>query len=107
MKIVKVTYTTNTDFSELNQQNIKKVMSDLIKLKHQGINYNACLSADNKTFTHTAFFNSDEDQKILSDLPSFKYFQEQLKASGLEVPPKQELLNLVGSSSDIFLSSNK
>jgi hypothetical protein len=102
MKIVKVTYTTKADFSEQNQQNIKNVMSDLTSLKHQGINYNACLSADNKTFIHTAFFNSDEDQKILNDLPSFKIFQEQLKASGLEVSPKQELLHLVGSSTNIF-----
>ena len=102
MKIVKVTYTTKIDFSKQNQDNIKNVMTDLQNLKHKGINYNTCLSADNKTFIHTAFFKSDDDQKILNELPSFKYFQEQLKASGLEVPPKQELLNLVGSSNNIF-----
>jgi len=77
-------------------------MSDLTNLKHPGINYNAYLSADNKTFIHIAFFNSDEDQKILNDLPSFKIFQEHLKVSGLEVSPKQELLHLVGSSTNIF-----
>lgn len=104
MKIVKVTYTTKIDFSEQNQSNIKNVMTDLQSLNNHGINYNACLSTDNKTFIHTAFFKSDEDQKILNELPAFKYFQEQLKASGLEVPPKQELLNLVGSSNNIFSS---
>ena len=104
MKIVKVTYTTKIDFSEQNQNSIKNVMTDLQRLNNQGINYNACLSADNKTFIHTAFFKSDEDQNILNELPSFKYFQEQLKASGLEVPPKQELLYLVGSSNNIFNS---
>src|ERR1700741_4213794 len=98
MKIVKVTYTTKAEFAEQNQSNIKNVMSDLQKLNNQGINYNACLSADNKTFIHTAFFKSDDDQKILNELPSFKYFQEQLKAGGLEVPPKQELMTLVDSS---------
>ncbi len=102
MKIVKVTYTTTPEFAEQNKNNIKNVMTDLQKLQHKGINYNACLSADNKTFIHTAFFNSDEDQKLLNELPSFKYFQEQLKASGLEVAPKQELLSLVGSSNNIF-----
>jgi len=102
MKIVKVTYTTNPAYAEQNQANIKSLMADLQKLKHPGINYNACLSADGKTFIHTAFFNSDEDQKVLNELASFKHFQEQLKASGLEVPPKQELLSLVGSSSNIF-----
>ena len=102
MKIVKVTYTTNAEFAEQNKINIKSVMAELKGLNHPGINYNACLSADNKTFIHTAFFKSDEDQKLLNELPSFKFFQEQLKSSGLEVPPKQEILTLVGSSNNIF-----
>ncbi|HEV8285783.1 MAG TPA: hypothetical protein VGQ09_15825 [Chitinophagaceae bacterium] len=104
MKIVKVTYTTKAEFAEQNQSNIKNVMTDLQKLNHLGINYNACLGVDGKTFTHTAFFKSDEDQKMLNELPSFKHFHEQLKSSGPEVPPKQELLNLVGSSKNIFNS---
>ena len=104
MKIVNVTYTTKADFAEKNQTNIKAVMSDLQKLNYPGINYNACLSADGKTFIHTAFFHSEEDQKKLNEIPSFKKFQEELKASGLEVPPKQELLQLVGSSNNIFNS---
>jgi hypothetical protein len=60
------------------------------------------MASDGKTFIHTAFFESDEDQKLLNELPSFKYFQEQLKAGGFEVPPKQELLTLVGSSVNLF-----
>jgi hypothetical protein len=103
MKIVKVTYTTKAGFAQTNQANIKAVMADLQKLNHPGINYNACLGPDGKTFTHTAFFKSEEDQKLLNELPSFKHFQEQLKP-GLEVPPKQELLTLVGSSVTIFNS---
>ncbi len=102
MKIVKVTYTTKAEYVEQNKGNIKNVMTDLQKVNHPGINYNACLSSDNKTFIHTAFFNSDDDQKILNELPSFKNFQEQLKASGLEVPPKQELLTLIGVSKEVF-----
>ena len=102
MKIVKVTYTAKAEYDEQNQKNIKNVMADLQKLHHPGINYNSCLSADGKTFIHTAFFNSDEDEKVLLELPSFKYFQQQLKSSGPEVPPIQELLSLVGSSSSIF-----
>jgi hypothetical protein len=102
MRVVKVTYTTKVEYAGQNQINIKNVMADLQKQNNAGINYNACLSADGKTFIHTAFFKEDEDQKILNELPSFKYFQEQLKASGLEVAPKQELLNLVGSSNNIF-----
>jgi hypothetical protein len=102
MKIVKVTYTAKAEYAEQNQKNIKNVMADLQKLNHPGINYNSCLSPDGKTFIHTAFFKSDDDEKLLLQLPSFKLFQEQLKAGGLEVPPKQELLTLVGSSTNIF-----
>jgi hypothetical protein len=102
MKIVKVIYTTKAEYAEQNQKNIKNVMADLQKSNHPGINYNACLGSDGKTFTHTAFFKSDEDQKLLNELPSFKHFQEQLKSGGLEVPPKQELLTLVGTSMSIF-----
>ncbi len=102
MKIVKVTYTTKDEFAEQNQTNIINVMADLKRLNYKGINYTACMSMDNKTFIHTAFFKSDEDQKMLNELPSFKFFQEQLKSSGLDFPPKQELLALVGSSNNIF-----
>ncbi len=41
-------------------------------------------------------------QKILLELPSFKHFQEQLKLSVPEVPPKQEFLTLVGASNPVF-----
>ena len=102
MKIVKVTYTTKAEYSEQNQQNIKQVMTDLQTLNHPGISYNTCIQADGKTFIHTAFFKSEEDQKVLFDLASFKHFQEQLKTSIPETPPKNELLTLVGSSNNIF-----
>ncbi len=102
MKIVKVTYTTTGAYAEQNQSNIKQVMADLQKINNPGINYNACLSPDGKTFIHTAFFKTDEDHKMLNDLPAFIHFQQQLKANGFEVPPKQELLTLVGSSTPVF-----
>lgn len=104
MKIVRVTYTTRPGFAETNEANIKTVMTDLQKLGHAGINYSACLAADGKTFIHLAFFKSDEDQKLLNELASFKRFQEDLKSAGFETPPKQELLTLVGSSITIFNS---
>lgn len=102
MKIVKVVYTTTTAYAEQNQSNIKQVMADLQQINNPGINYNACLSPDGKTFIHTAFFETEEDHKILNDLPTFIHFQQQLKANGFEVPPKQELLSLVGSSTPVF-----
>ncbi len=102
MKIVKVTYTTQPHYASQNKANIEQVMADLQALNNTDIHYNACLGADDKTFTHTAFFKNEDDQKILFALPSFQHFQEQLKASAPEVPPKNELLTLVGSSYTIF-----
>jgi len=102
MKIVKVIYTTKPEYADQNIGNIKVVMHELQKLNNPEIFYHVCLAADGKTFTHTAFFNVDDDQKILLELPAFKHFQSQLMASGLEVPPKQEFLTLVGASKNMF-----
>jgi hypothetical protein len=102
MKIIKVTYSTKPAYAEQNAQNIRNVMNDLRQLGSPGIFYHVCLSPDGKTFTHTAFFRSEEDRKILNDLPSFKRFQEQLMPLGVEAPPQQELPTLVGSSADIL-----
>jgi len=102
MKIVQVTYTTTVTYAEQNIANIQTVMHDLRQLNNAGINYNACVGADGKTFVHTAFFTSGQQQQVLNNLPSFKFFQQQLTANGFEAPPKQELLTLVGSSTTIL-----
>ncbi len=102
MKIVKVTYTTKSEYAAQNKINITKVMNELQKLKHPGIRYEALIGPDNKTFTHFAFMQSDEANQVLLNLNAFKNFQEELKASGPEVPPKQEILTLVGSASPLF-----
>jgi len=39
-------------------------MADLQALNYPGINYNACLGADSKTFTHTAFFQIGRRSEI-------------------------------------------
>lgn len=102
MKIVRVSYTVKAEYSEQNQKNIQTVMNDLQKINHPGLFYFASLSPDGKTFMHTAFFQTEEDNKVLLNLPSFKSFQEQLKASGPETPPKQDTPTLVGTSKNIF-----
>ncbi|MDP4218040.1 MAG: hypothetical protein Q8927_17695 [Bacteroidota bacterium] len=100
MKIIRVTYTTRPAFVEQNKANIQKVMNDLRQLNEPGLFYFSCLGPDGKTFIHTAFFKTDADNERLLKLPSFLRFQQELKAAGFEVPPKQELLTLVGSSDE-------
>ncbi len=103
MKIVRVTYTTKEEYAEHNKQNIAAVMAELRTIGNPGVNYNCCLSPDGKTFTHLAFFDNEESEQVLLTLPIFKTFQQELKASGPEAPPKQEILSLVGSSKEFFL----
>jgi hypothetical protein len=102
MKIVRVTYTAKAEYAEQNQANIRNVMDELKKINNPGINYNCCLSPDGRSFTHLAFFSSEEAEKVLLTLPVFIYFQQQLKANGLDAPPKQEILTLVGTSTELF-----
>jgi heme-degrading monooxygenase HmoA len=102
MKIVKVTYTVKQDFAEQNSANIRNMMQDLQAAAHPGIRYDVTLAQDGKTFVHTAFFDSEEDQQKLFATPSFRHFQEEMKQSGPEVPPKQEIMTFVGSSYPLF-----
>ncbi len=102
MKIVRVTYTAKAEYSEQNQRNIQQVMDDLKALHSGNIRYSTTLAPDGVSFMHLTFFQSEDDQQVLLGLPSFRYFQEQLRANGLISPPKQEILTLVGASWDIF-----
>jgi len=102
MKIVKVTYTVNPEFVATNQENVKKFVSDIEALNNPSIRYISYLAADGKTFIHIATFNNDEAQKQFLDLPSFKSFQQQRNASGLEAPENLEILQLAAASYNIF-----
>jgi len=102
MKAVRVQYTVKDGYVETNKQNIRQVMSDLRDLKHPNIKYNSFLLEDGKTFMHLAMYPDEETSQIVQNLPSFVKFQTELKASGLEVPPKAEKLELVASAYQIF-----
>lgn len=73
-------------------------MRAMQKINDPGIRYETFLAADGKTFMHLAIFQTDEAEQVLLALPQFKYFQEQLKQSGPEIPPQSEHLTFVGSS---------
>jgi hypothetical protein len=102
MKIKTVTYTTKADFAAQNISNIKNVTAELQKLNYLGLNFNAFLSIDGKTFMATTFYESGEDEKVLNELPSFIQYLEGLKASGLEGKPTVEHWSFIGSSNSIF-----
>jgi hypothetical protein len=102
MKIVKVTYTVNKGFVATNQENVKKFVKDIEALNNPAIRYISYLAGDGKTFIHIATFDNEEAQKQFLNLPSFKSFQQQRNASGLEAPENLELIDLVAASYKIF-----
>ena len=102
MKIVRVQYTAKQEYVEKNRENILRVMGELRKLNNPGIKYSVYILDDGKSFMHLAHFETDDLQDIFLGLESFKHFGAELKASGLETPPKSENLSLAGSSFDFF-----
>lgn len=102
MKIVRVQYTTTEEYSPINQENIRQVVTELSQLNHPGIKYSTYLLPDGKTFMHFDQFENEEAHQLLQSLESFKKFAAELWDSRLEVEPKLELLNLVASTEAFF-----
>jgi hypothetical protein len=102
MKIVKVTYTVSPEFVATNQENVKKFVKDIEALNNPAIRYISYLASDGKTFIHIGTFDNDDAQKQFLALPSFKSFQQQRNASGLEAPENLEIINAVAASYKIF-----
>ncbi len=102
MNAVKVQYTVKESYVETNKANIQRVMADLKEINSSDIKYSAFLLDDGKSFVHFAMRVDDDAQKIISELPSFKEFQRQLRESEPEAAPQAENLTIVGSSWDIF-----
>lgn len=102
MKAVKVQYTVKNAYAETNQRNIRKVMMDLRKIAHPGIKYSSFVLDDGKTFVHLGIYSDQAALDVVNKLPSFQFFRDQLKASGPEVPPVGDDLNLVDTSYEFF-----
>lgn len=98
MIVIKVQYTVNQSYVEKNKSNINKVMSDLRKMNNSDIQYSAYIEEDGNTFMHFATYPDEKTLKIVTELPAFKKFQTELKASDLINPPKAEYYSLVSSS---------
>jgi hypothetical protein len=102
MKIVRVQYTTTLEFSPVNQANIAAIVKELRELGHPGIKYGCWLLPDGKTFMHFDQFENKETHQVLTALASFKKFDEELWASGMEIEPKLDLPTIVASTEEYF-----
>ena len=101
MKVIKVTYTVQPAFAQKNQENVQAFITDLQKINDPGLRYHVYLASDGKTFFHFAEYTSDEAQRTLLELPSFKSFQQQ-RDQHLEAEPVIEPMQFVDASYTIF-----
>jgi hypothetical protein len=102
MNAVKVQYTVKAEYAETNKKNIARVMNALREINSPNIRYSSFLLDDGKTFVHFVMRTDEEAGEILSNLEAFKDFQQQLRNSEPESPPKAENLTLVDASWDVF-----
>jgi hypothetical protein len=101
MKVIRVQYTVQPDYAEQNKQNIEAVMQEVRQLANPDFKYATYVLEDGKTFMHLAYRATSDVEHLPTSLESFKQYQTQLQ-NHLEVPPKNETLNLVQSSYDLF-----
>ena len=105
MKIVRVQYTTTAEYAPANKDNIRQIVNELKSINHPGSKYSAYLLPEGKTFMHFDQLENEEAHQFLQSLESFKKFADELSNSKLEVEPKLQLLSLVASTEDLFISS--
>ena len=102
MIVVKVTYTVKADFVQKNQVNINEFLKDFKKIKSNDFRYIVYIGDDKKTFTHISMYQNEAIQKELLAVQSFKSFQQQRNNSSLEISENIEMMELAGTSYDIF-----
>ena len=102
MKIIRIQYTTKPEFAETNKANIQKVMDELKAKNAADVHYSVYILPDGKNFMHYVVMKDEDSNKVIVESESFKNFQNELMASGPEIPPKQEVLTLVGSSYELL-----
>ncbi|MGY4537930.1 hypothetical protein ACVW0P_002349 [Mucilaginibacter sp. UYNi724] len=102
MRVNRVQYTTTAAFAPINQANIAEIIKDLKQLKHPGIQCGCWLLPDGKTFMHFDQFVDDAAHDVLLSRASFKKFDEELWASGLEAEPVMVNPTLVASTENFF-----
>lgn len=101
MKVFKVSYTVELAFVQKNQENIQAFFKDLQEINDPDLRYHVYRGSDGKTFYHFSEYNSDDAQKRLLELPSFRLFQQQ-RDQHLEAEPTIEQMDFVDATYTIF-----
>lgn len=101
MKVFKVSYTVQAAFVQKNLENIQAFFKDLHEINDPDLRYHLYRGSDGKTFYHFSEYNSDEAQKRLLELPSFRAFQQE-RDQHLEAEPTIEQMNFIEATYPVF-----
>ena len=97
-----VTYRVRPEFVEENKLHIQKFMEAFKALDTSKFMYNVFLKDDGVTFVHCSNFSDAAMQQQVLNVPSFMEFQKKRDESGLNDSHTVELLECIGSSSEIL-----
>ena len=95
-KVAIVTYRVLKENLEENKKYIEAVFEHLEDSSPADVKYASTIADDRLTFTHIAYFTSDEGRKALTESDEFKEFQANL-ASRCEILPEVKICDIVGS----------
>jgi hypothetical protein len=99
---IKVTYTVKPEFVAKNKENINRFLRDFKKMNPSDFRYDVYLCEDGVTFLHLSMYKDKKIQDEVLNIKSFKAFQQERDASGLNNSHKIETLDFVGSSFEIL-----
>lgn len=97
-----VTYQVKPEFVAENKSNIKKFLKEFESLDNSKFNYSAFLDNDGLTFVHISNYENENIQNQVLNVPSFLEFQKRRDQSGLNNSHKVQLLEYVGSTTNIL-----
>ncbi|MBZ4192180.1 hypothetical protein [Niabella beijingensis] len=102
MITVKVTYTVKPGFVTKNKENIRRFLADFQKMDTSAFWYHVSVMEDGVSFQHLSAYRDEKIQQEVLNVPSFKAFQLERDASGLNGSHTVQLLEFVGASSEIL-----
>lgn len=96
MRKVVVRYKTKPEHADENQRLVENVFAELAAGEPGGIRYATLRLADDVTFVHVAFIETDDGSNPLGETAAFKEFQSEL-GKRCDEPPAAQDATIVGS----------
>ena len=95
-KVAIVTYKIKDGRTDENIGFVDAVFNKLREGSPAGVKYASTIADDKLTFTHIAYFETDEAKQFLTESPEFKQFQKDLKER-CELPPSAKFCEIIGN----------